>query len=110
MGDDADGATARLKAPELGENSLKGLGVEGAEALIDEESLHGDASGFSGDDVCQGEGQREGDVEGLPARERLGIAHHAGAEAVDHAQAEPAVAAPGRAGLIGDAHELVASR
>ena len=57
VGDDADGAPAGAQVVDLGHDRLEGVGVQGAEALVDEEGLQAHAPGLGRDDVGQGEGQ-----------------------------------------------------
>ena len=57
MGDDADGAPAGAQMVDLGHHHLEGVGIQGAEALVDEEGLQAHAPGLGRDDVGQGQGQ-----------------------------------------------------
>src|SRR5690606_30260085 len=68
VGDDADLAAARSEAVEGGERELEALGVEGAEALVDEEGLDGGAARGEGREA---EREGEGGEEGLAAAEAL---------------------------------------
>jgi len=48
---------AGAQVVDLGHDRLEGVGVQGAEALVDEEGLQAHAPGLGRDDVGQGEGQ-----------------------------------------------------
>ena len=109
MGDNAHGATPLLEASELGEHVLEGLRVQGAEPLVNKQGVQAHAPGLRRDDVGQGQGQGERDVEGLPARERPGIPAAPDPEVVGDGQAQ-ALAAPALPRLLVDPDQLVASR
>ena len=109
MGDDAHGAAPLLEASELGEHVLEGLRVQGAEPLVNKQGVQAHAPGLRRDDVGQGQGQGERDVEGLPARERPGIPAAPDPEVVGDGQAQ-ALAAPALPRLLVDPDQLVASR
>ena len=72
-----------LEPVELAEHAVQGVGVQRAEALVDEQRVQRDAAGLAGDDVGQPERQAQRDVEGLPARERVRVAGGLG-EVVAH--------------------------
>ena len=86
--------------PQLVEHAhdrVEGFGVEGAEALVDEQGVDLDAAALGADDVGQAERQGEGGHEALPARQRLGGPPDAGVlvEDVEPETAAGAVAALG---------------
>ena len=109
MGDNAHGAAPLLEASELGEHVLEGLRVQAAEPLVNKQGVQAHAPGLRRDDVGQGQGQGERDVEGLPARERPGIPAAPDPEVVGDGQAQ-ALAAPALPRLLVDPDQLVASR
>ena len=65
VADHADRAAVLAQGVEDVEHVVEGLGVEGAEALVDEQGLQVGAAGLVGDDVGQAEREGQGDDERL---------------------------------------------
>ena len=89
VADDADDPTAVAEAVEGVHHVVERVGVERAEALVDEEGVEVRATGLLGDDVGQPEGQRQRHHEGLAARQGGRVAGLARPVVADE-QAEPA--------------------
>src|SRR5690606_31055750 len=104
MADDADHPAARAQFVQHPHDGVEGVGIETAEALVDEEGVEDDPAGFGGDGVGQPEREGERGHEGLTAGERLGGADRAGVVVTD-VEAE-ATATSAAARLVG-VHEFV---
>src|SRR5690606_20775245 len=98
VGDDADEPTSGLKLEQGLHREVEGLGIEAAEALIDEDGLEVDASGVALDHVGQPERERERGDEPLAAAQRGDRTPLAGVM-IEYVEIEP-LAAPSIAHLV----------
>ena len=89
VADHADDPAAVAQRVEGVHHVVEGVGVQRAEALVDEQGVEVGAAGLLGDDVGQSERQRERDHERLAAGQRRRVAGLAG-PVVAHQQAQPA--------------------
>ena len=103
VGDDADHAAAGAQLLERGGDDVEGVGVEGAEALVEEDRLEPRraAGGQRRDLVGQREGEGEAGEERLAARQRAGRPHLPGVDVVDDGERPRLVVEHQRVGAAG---------
>lgn len=91
MADDADHLAAGVQGVEGVEGDFQGVGVEGAEAFVEEERVD---AGLVADQVGEGEGQRQADQEAFAAGKGARVAGDFALPAVDDVEFEFAAAFP----------------